>query len=334
MPACSVRRVSSKRAITSLRDGRVIALAAACGIAGFMVAMLIFGSPWHLPPAWGDIPTWITAIATAGLLIGAIITAKYAIKAFGKQATEVGILVAQSQREADERRRAQAAQVFVGAPQPAQPNAGTVPYAKNASDLPIYDAQFWDDGTGTLNSDPLGVIMPGKKISGSGSVIFPAREAAVSGVILTFLDAAGVRWIRMPDGLLNEQSCATARESVQAALEHNLPDGYDRQDDQITGSVADAIVVYPRSHGELRMPGEYSSSLKLGVKVNSPPARKVILTSENGSTQGVYTNSRRIGPQERFTLVCDVWNRRDNPVLARLIVPGQADQAQENTPRG
>lgn len=34
-------------------------------------------------------PGWITAIATAGLLIGAIITAGYAIKAFRKQAEEV-----------------------------------------------------------------------------------------------------------------------------------------------------------------------------------------------------------------------------------------------------
>ena len=39
--------------------------------------MLIFGSPWHLPPAWGDIPTWIAGIATAGLLAGAIVTAIY-----------------------------------------------------------------------------------------------------------------------------------------------------------------------------------------------------------------------------------------------------------------
>jgi hypothetical protein len=287
------------------------------------------GSIWAL-----DVPTWITAIATVGLLVGATITAIYAAKAFGKQAKEVGILVAQSQREAAERRQAQAARVFVGAPQPAQPNAGTVPHAKNASDLPIYDAQFWYDGTGTLNSDALGMIMPGKKISGSGSVIFSAREQAVSGVILTFIDAAGVRWIRMPDGALDEQSRATARESVQAALEHNLPDGYDRQYDQITGSVADAIVVYPRSHGELRMPGEYSSSLKLGVKVNSPPELEVTVTSEDGSTQGVYHRSRIIGSMEHLTLVWDVWNHRDSRVFARLILPGQADQAQADTRGG
>lgn len=42
-----------------------------------------------MPPAWGDIPTWISAIATIGLLTGAIITARYAIKAFGEQSKEV-----------------------------------------------------------------------------------------------------------------------------------------------------------------------------------------------------------------------------------------------------
>jgi hypothetical protein len=52
-----------------------------------------------------DASAWITAIATAGLLIGAIITAVYAVKAFGKQAQEledqreVGALQAEDLRE-------------------------------------------------------------------------------------------------------------------------------------------------------------------------------------------------------------------------------------------
>lgn len=64
--------------------------------------MLIFGSPWHLPPNWGDIPTWITAIATIGLLAGAVITAVYAVRAFRAQAKEIsdqaGVLKIQSSR--------------------------------------------------------------------------------------------------------------------------------------------------------------------------------------------------------------------------------------------
>ena len=316
----------------------VLILCGGCLFAGFLVGLLTVGSPWHLPPTWGDIPTWITAIATVGLLVGAIITAIYAVKAFGDQAKELAILAKQNESDIAERRRAQAVQVFTGAPQPAGsaeqggPITGTVPYARNASDLPVYDAQFWyPDYSGLSGPDHLGMILPGKKHYSRSGRIYSSRDLAISLIILTFRDAAGVPWIRMPDGALREQAHPTARESVQAALEPSLPDGYDRQDDQITGSVVDAIVVYPRSHGVLRMPGEYSRSLKLGVKVNSPPEREVTITSDDGSTQGVYDRIRSIGPDERFTLVWDVWNHRDSRVTARLITPGRADQGQADT---
>ena len=75
---------------------------------------------------------WITAIATAGLLIGATVTAVYAAKAFGKQAQEVGILLEQNKREAAERRRVQAARVFIGAPRDLVRLVH--PYAQDASD--------------------------------------------------------------------------------------------------------------------------------------------------------------------------------------------------------
>jgi hypothetical protein len=42
------------------------------------------GSVWAI-----DVPTWITAIATVGLLTGAIVTAIYAIRAFRAQAKEI-----------------------------------------------------------------------------------------------------------------------------------------------------------------------------------------------------------------------------------------------------
>jgi hypothetical protein len=71
-----------------LRNERAQGAVGGVGV-GFLIGLLIFGDPWHLPPAWGDIPTWISAIATIGLLIGAIITAKYAIKAFGKQSQQL-----------------------------------------------------------------------------------------------------------------------------------------------------------------------------------------------------------------------------------------------------
>ena len=48
-----------------LRDLRVVALGIGCAIAGFLTATLIFSAPWHLPPAWGDIPTWLAFVAAS-----------------------------------------------------------------------------------------------------------------------------------------------------------------------------------------------------------------------------------------------------------------------------
>ena len=53
--------------------------------AGAHAATAAVGSIWAT-----DVPGWITALATVGLLIGAIITAVYAIKAFGKQTGALG----------------------------------------------------------------------------------------------------------------------------------------------------------------------------------------------------------------------------------------------------
>jgi hypothetical protein len=44
------------------RERRVIAFGVGCALGGFLLALLIFGEPWHLPPAWGDLPTWLTAL--------------------------------------------------------------------------------------------------------------------------------------------------------------------------------------------------------------------------------------------------------------------------------
>ena len=43
-----------------LKDWRI---AGAIGLlAGFLIGLLVFGEPWRLPPAWGDIPTWMAAL--------------------------------------------------------------------------------------------------------------------------------------------------------------------------------------------------------------------------------------------------------------------------------
>jgi len=78
-----------QRDLFCLKDGRILVLCGGCIFVGFLVGMVIFGSPWHLQPVWGDIPTWISAIATVGLLAGAVVTAIYAIRAFRAQSKEV-----------------------------------------------------------------------------------------------------------------------------------------------------------------------------------------------------------------------------------------------------
>lgn len=55
-----------------LKDWRVVVFSSCCALGGFLVALLIFGSPWHLPPAWGDIPTWLTAVGTILVAVVAI----------------------------------------------------------------------------------------------------------------------------------------------------------------------------------------------------------------------------------------------------------------------
>lgn len=95
------------------------------------------------------------------------------------------------------------------------------PYAQNASDYPVFDAQFWYTiPDGISGPDDLGVIMPGPVVqNGRQMPEAEAREHA----ILTFRDAEGVRWVRMPDGTFKEQARATAHESALEALGLPMP---------------------------------------------------------------------------------------------------------------
>jgi hypothetical protein len=83
-----------------LKDWRVRGLAAAAFFLGFLVSLGMFGKPWGLPPAWGDIPTWILAI-------GSVIAAWYAVRAFAGQSREVAA-IEQQVRDGQELARQQA----------------------------------------------------------------------------------------------------------------------------------------------------------------------------------------------------------------------------------
>ncbi len=93
-----------------------------------------------------------------------------------------------------------------------------------------------------------------------------------------------LRWRGCP--LPVRETCVLAPRSLRPMPErkHNLPDGYDRLDDQITGDVADSIVIHPRSHGRLYLSGQWSTDSR-------PPGHRVKVTSTAQTTRA-STQSR------------------------------------------
>jgi len=161
-----------------------------------------------------DVPGWITAAGTAILAIFAIVTAIYAIRAFRKQSREVAILAEQNDRDIAEREQAQAARVYTGV-EDTRP-LWAHPYAKNGSDFPVYDAQLWQAGPGGLSDpDDSRMIPPGGLARDRRDISY---LDALDNTVLTFRDAAGARWIRMPDGTIRKQERDTPRDSILAVL--------------------------------------------------------------------------------------------------------------------
>lgn len=199
-----------KVAIAWLKHWPVIALALGCLIVGFILGTFIFWKPWHLPPNWGDIPTWLAVvIATAGGFT-ALLQLRSQQEAL--------------QRDAFDRRRVQVARVFIGADR--DPGRQVRSYVKNASDFAIYEAVLWylnSDGllADQYNPDYLGTILPGE--DPYGTRYFGSKEAR-SRTVLTFRDANSVYWIRMPRGFFDEEPTSATRESVRARL-RALPPG-------------------------------------------------------------------------------------------------------------
>jgi len=154
------------------------------------------------------------------------------------QATELRESLDERKREAEQRRSAQAARVFVSqangvfiAENPSEMSevldededsrtditraeteaGGGWDVAEltvvNTSHQPVYDTQLrWHRGSaghGWPNPEPLGTVMPSGEIKRTRR--FPlGTNMAVSGAVLTFRDAAGVTWMRRPDGALDE----------------------------------------------------------------------------------------------------------------------------------
>ena len=181
------------------KDLRFWGVAIVALLVGILTGTAVVRKVWNLPPNWGDIPTWLAVVAATAAGWIALSQLRSQQKAL--------------QRDAEDRHRAQASQVFIGLPR----SSGQLvqPYARNASGLPVFDAQFWDVGQNGLSEpENLGHIMPGNQ-SPNGR---QRTAAAAERVILTFRDADGARWIRWQDGSLTGQARATAQESIQAAL--------------------------------------------------------------------------------------------------------------------
>ena len=110
-----------------------------------------------------DLSAEITAIATAALAAFAVVTAVFAFLAYRKQTQEVGVLLEQNDHDVAQRRMAQAARVFTVVSR--DPVSTARLSAKNASELPVFDAQFWySEPGGASGPDDLGRIMPGDTV--------------------------------------------------------------------------------------------------------------------------------------------------------------------------
>jgi hypothetical protein len=208
------------------------------------------GSVWAV-----DMPTWITAIATVGLLVGAIITAIYAAWAFRKQAEEVAILVDQNrehqrdlEHEAAERHRELASRVWVmmvppgdeypahrPVSQPAEVGAGGPTFqalVRNTSEhqVPVFDAKLhWYLGSepyGSPNPEPL-LDVPGYEKTARSRAYPRGADPSDCGAFITFRDAMGAGWLRTPAGALHEhppgELDAAAIAAIRAPANGNPP---------------------------------------------------------------------------------------------------------------
>jgi hypothetical protein len=157
--------------------------------------------------------TWTGASASVGLFIGAIVTAVYAIKAFRKQSEEVRLLQQQAKRDIEQRRRAQASQVFVSVEQ--RPFGGNPEDMRaaacihNTSAQPIYDIVL---GLGETGDQRWPVLLPRSELvrHGLGTDFASGKRP----VWATFRDSANVRWRTAGDGQLDDQPQHTGKETT------------------------------------------------------------------------------------------------------------------------
>lgn len=90
--------MNRKPDLTWLQERRVLAAIGVAAAVGFAAGLVICGQLWHLPPNYGDVPTWLAAV--------------FAAIAGWVGLDQLRILRGQVAREASDRRKAQASRVF------------------------------------------------------------------------------------------------------------------------------------------------------------------------------------------------------------------------------
>ncbi len=147
----------------------------------------------------------------------AFITGIFAWLAFHKQSQQVALLLEQNKRDADQRRKAQAARVFLGVPPDGDPVSL---YVKNASELPVYNVDIWYFDPGGVprvtGPDTVGnMIMPGEIRSAERAFQRgDPHNVMLLNIFLTFTDAGSLPWIRTPGGLFRERRHLEPRDEV------------------------------------------------------------------------------------------------------------------------
>jgi hypothetical protein len=179
-------------------------------------------------------PTWIAAIATVVLAVCVLVAVVVARKSLGAHARQLaaqheltkqlaGAVELQSQNlrlALEERRRAQACQVFIELKRTSAPKgvglvAATV---HNNSQQPIYDLYvIWLLGTTRMGKpDPAARLLPGQQVcferdpepADGDAPDSPAASAESLTAFLTFRDTAGIRWTVREDGTFSDISSA------------------------------------------------------------------------------------------------------------------------------
>jgi hypothetical protein len=164
--------------------------------------------------------TQLTAVATLALAALALATAILALLAWRKQSREVRDqgemlkfqaeefrqLSQDREREAQERRRAQAVMVYVWSDRAAADPSTVMVHLRNTSQQPVYGVQLgWQrDGQFRGRSEHVTPIMPGETV-GTGLMQPPDTLLPPSAAAAIFRDRAGIWWCARPDGSLEEE---------------------------------------------------------------------------------------------------------------------------------